>query len=195
MDMRGSMEVSPPQPLFGRALRAVAVLDASTKLSMLCIVFGWFFLNTLVVSLGVLEHGVRFFDMGAIMVDPTRLFFGVDTAVQRLLFGLICLACALAPVAPRLVPKPWAWLAYLAPLALMLVCGVVLYSRTSGEFFAAPSDAKSVSGNLVHFANNLVHQGSGLISRHISVGAGAYLALIGSVVLAVQGIRGVRHRP
>jgi hypothetical protein len=177
----------------GRVVRAFGELETSTKLAMLCVVFGWYFTNTLVVTLGSLEHGVRFFDMAAVIADPMRLFFGVETSLQRVLFGVVCLACAAAPLAPRLVKGRAGWLVYLLPLALIIGCGAILYSRTSGEFFATPSDAKSVTGNLIHFANDLARRGSGLVSRHIAVGGGAYLALIGSLVLAFQGVHAFRQ--
>jgi len=191
MDTPQSMEIS--RPLQARTVRAIAEIDVSAKLAIVCVLFGWFFMNTLVVSLGSLQHGVHFYDMAAVIADPTRLFFGVDTSFQRVFFGLICLVCLAAPVVPHLVHGKAAWLAYLAPLALILVCGILLYSRTSGEFFSAPSDANSMSGGLLRFANDLVRQGSDLVSRHIAVGAGGYLALIGSAILAAQGVRRLRH--
>lgn len=193
MDTPHSMDVSSTQPLFGRALRAVAELDGLSKAAIVCVVFGWFFMNTLVVSLSSLKHGVRFFDMSAVISDPSRLFFDVDTPMHRMCFSLICLVCLAAPIAAHLTKKRVAWLGYLAPLALILICGILLYSRTSGEFFAAAPDAKSMSGTFIRFAHDLVHRGSDLVSRHISIGAGGYLALIGSVVLAVQGLRRLRR--
>jgi len=189
------MDVSASHPPFGRAVHAVAALEGSSKLAVVCVLFGWFFMNTLVVTLGSLQHGVRFFDMSAVIADPSRLFFDVDTPFHRICFCLTCLLCLSAPLAPHLVKKRSAWLGYLAPLALILVCGALLYSRSSGDFFAAPTEAKSVSGNFIRFANNLVHHGGDLVTRHIAVGAGGYLALIGSLVLAVRGVRGLRHAP
>jgi hypothetical protein len=194
MDTPRSMDISSARAPLGRALRAVMALEGSTRLAMICVIFGWFFMNTLVVSLGSLEHGVRFFDLGAVIADPMRLFFGVDNSLQRIGFGLVCLLCVAAPLAPHMTARRSAWFAYLAPLVLMVVCGAVLSARTSGEFFATPADAKSVSGNFIRFANDLVRQGSGLVSRHVSIGAGGYLALIGSAVLAAQGLRYFRQR-
>ncbi len=194
MDTPRSMDISAARAPLGRALGAVMALEGSTRLAMICVIFGWFFMNTLVVSLGSLEHGVRFFDLGAVIADPMRLFFGVDSALQRIGFGLVCLLCLAAPLAPQLIPRRSAWFAYFAPLVLMVVCAVVLNARTSGEFFATPGDAKSVSGNFIHFANDLMRRGSGLVSRHVSIGAGGYLALIGSAVLAAQGLRHFRQR-
>ncbi len=145
------------------------------------------------MSLGSLDHGVRFFDMGAVIANPMRLFFGVDAPFQRGVFGLICLLCAAAPLVPFLWPSRSAWLAYFVPLALMLLCAVLLYSRTSGEYFVVPNHAGAAGNSVIRFANDLVHKGSALVSRHIAVGAGGYLALIGSAVLAAQGMRRLRH--
>jgi hypothetical protein len=166
-------------------------LDAVSLAALVAVFIGWFFVDTLVARLGALEHGVRFFDISSVIADPMRIFFAADTSWQRFAFGLLCFAALLAPlIAMRRVS--WAWMLHFAPLLLMLACGAVLYSKTSSEFFAAPSDAPTVAGNVIRFANNLVHQGSGLVSRHISIGPGGYLAFLGSVVLAVQGVR--RHR-
>ncbi len=194
MDLPRTLDVAATQSLLSRAVRAAGELDASAKLAIICVVFGWFFMSTLVVSLGSLEHGVRFFDMGAVIANPMRLFFGVDAPFERWLFGLLCLFCAAAPLAPFIWPAKSAWLACLAPLALMLLCAAILYSRTSGEYFVAPSHASNTASSVIRFANDLVHKGSGLVSRHIAIGAGGYLALIGSAVLAAQGVRRLRRR-
>jgi hypothetical protein len=193
MDAPQRMEIPSSQPLLGRVGRGLAALDASSKLAIICVVFGWFFMNTFVVTLGSLEHGVRFFDMSAVIADPTRLFFGGDTPFHHGFFGLVCLACLIAPLTPHVMKMRSAWFGYLAPLALILACGVLLYWRTSGELFGPPSDPKALSGGLIHFANDLVRRGSDLVSRHVSLGTGSYLSLIGSAVLAVQGVRRSRY--
>jgi len=195
MDTPGSMEVSTPGTLPARAASALASLPLSTKLAMVCLLFGWFFTKTLVVSLGSIEHGVRFFDMSAVIADPMRLFFGIETTLQRIAFGVICLLCVFAPLAPRLTKERSAWLWYAAPFVLILVCGVTLSWRTSGEFFTAPGDAGSLTGSLVHFANDLARRGGDVINRHLTIGGGAYLALIGSLVLLFQGLSGYRRDP
>ncbi|MDB6082820.1 MAG: hypothetical protein JWN43_701 [Gammaproteobacteria bacterium] len=193
MDAPHSMEVPSTQPLFGRAVRALGELEGSSKLAIACIVFGWFFMTTLVVSLGSLRHGVRFFDMSAVIFDQSRLFFDVDTPFHRMFFASLCLLCLLAPLVPHMVKSKFAWAGYLAPLALILVCAVVLYSRTSGEYFAVPADTRSLSASFIRFASDWVHRGSDLVWRHVAIGGGAYLALIGSLILAVQGIRRFRY--
>lgn len=151
----------------------MATLEASGSLAVAGILIGWFFIDDLVVSLGSLHHGVRFFDMSAMIADPARLFLGVDSSMHRLLFGLICLACLAAPLAaPQLIRNRVAWLAHLAPLALVVLCTALLYSRTSAEFFA----------------DDVARHG-GLAGQYISLGAGGYLALIGSLLLGIQGVR------
>jgi hypothetical protein len=205
MDAPPTLDVSTGRPLLGRGVQAFLELESSSKLALVIVAMGWFFMNTLVASLGSFQLGVRFFDMSAVIGDPTRLFFGVNAPFQRIFFGLICLACLVAPLAPHLevAPTPLEpiplekgkslWLCYAVPLVLMLVCGVLLYLRTSGDFFADPGDPNSMTGSLMHFANGLVRRGSDMVSRHISVGAGAYLALLGSSVLASQGVRRFRR--
>jgi hypothetical protein len=69
---------------------------------------------------------------------------------------------------------------------------LTLYWRTSGQLFAPPDDPKSMTAGIINFANDLVHRGADIVSRHVSVGAGTYLALIGAVVLFVQGVRRYR---
>jgi hypothetical protein len=174
---------------FARMRRAAGQLETLSKWAIACIVVGWFFTDTLVASLASLHRGIRFFYLPAVIADPTRMFFGVDYTMQSALFSLVCLACVLAPVAAHLSTHRFARLGYLAPLLLIVLCGALLYSKTSGDFFASPSD-NGIGTSVVHLANRLVARGSDLVSRHVAIGAGGYLAAIASVVLAVQGIRG-----
>jgi hypothetical protein len=174
---------------FARFWRAAARLETSSKWAIVGIVVGWFFTDTLVTSLASLHRGIRFFYLPAVIADPTRMFFGVDYSMQSALFSLVCLACLLAPVAAHLSTHRFARFAYLAPLTLIALCGAILYSKTAGDFFAAPGD-NGIGTSVVHLANRLVARGSDLASRHVAIGSGGYLAAIASVVLAVQGIRG-----
>ncbi|HTD74420.1 MAG TPA: hypothetical protein VK652_12905 [Steroidobacteraceae bacterium] len=175
--------------LIARVIRTAAELDTVSKFALLCIFFGWFLVDTLLVTLGSLQHGVRFFDISSVIADPTRLFFGVQGFARRFIFSGVCALCLLAPLLPHLRRGRENWLGYLAPLVLIMICGVLLYSRTSSELFATPTDAGRAGSSLIRFANGLVHQGSGLVARHVSVGVGGYVALIASMVLALRGIR------
>jgi hypothetical protein len=192
MDTPSDVQSADRPTLLSNLTRAAAQLETPSKFALLCIFFGWFFADTLVVTLGSLQHGVRFFDMSAVISDPTRLFFGIQGPLHRIVFGVVCILCLLAPVLPHLRRGRANWLAYLAPLILMVICGALLYSRTSSEFFAASGDAVSPGGNLIRFANGLVRHGSGLVARHISVGVGGYLAMIAGLVLALRGARHFR---
>jgi hypothetical protein len=194
MESPESLPAAPAAAPMADILRAARRIDGAGRMAMLAIFVGWFFLDTLVASLGSLQHGVRFFDISSAIADPTRIFFAADVSWQRGLFVLLCLFCLLAPILPhwrtahRRTAR-WAWAAYLAPLALMAACGVLLYSQTSSELFSAPPDAQSWSSSVIHLANGLVHRGSGLVARHVSIGTGGYLAFAGSLALAVQGMR------
>jgi hypothetical protein len=184
---------SPGESGFARVWRAAGRLETSSKWAIVCIVVGWFFTDTLVTSLASLHRGIRFFYLPAVIADPTRMFFGVDYSMQSALFSVVCLACALAPVAAHLSTHRFARFGYLAPLVLIALCGAMLYSKASGDFFSATSD-NGIGNSVVHLANRLVARGSDLASRHVTIGSGGYLAAIASLVLAVQGIRGYRKQ-
>jgi hypothetical protein len=193
MDTPSNVQSADSPTLLSNLTRAAAQLETASKFALLCIFFGWFFADTLVVTLGSLQHGVRFFDMSAVIADPTRLFFGIQGPFHRIMFGALCVLCLLAPLLPHLRAGRANWLAYLAPLILMVICGGLLYSKTSSEFIAAAGDTGSPGSHLIRFANDLVRHGSGLVARHISVGVGGYLALIASLVLALRGARHFRN--
>lgn len=193
MDTPQSLHVTQAPSPVAQLWRAAGQIDTVSLSAMLAIFIGWFFIQTLVVSIGSLQHGVRFFDLSAVITDPTRIFFNTDRSFQRVLFGLICLLCLLAPVLPHWRRTRLAWTAYLAPLALMVISGALLYAKTSGDFFAAPGDAGSLGGNVIRFANDLAHRGSGLLAEHISLGFGGYLAFAGCVVLAMRGLKQLRR--
>jgi hypothetical protein len=138
-------------------------LDTASLIALFCIFLSWFFIDTFTVTLGSLQHGVRFYDLPAVIADPTRLFFGIAATLRTFLFGVLRL------------------------------CGALLYYRTSGEFFAMTAEPASMAGNLIHFANGLVHRGSGAVARHVSIGVGGYLGFAAALLLAVSGVRGFRR--
>src|SRR5580700_6031671 len=121
-------------------------MGRSSQIAIVCVFFGWFLVDTLVVTLGSLQHGVRFLDMSAVIADPSRMFFGLQGSMHRVFFIPLCIFCIFAPLWPVFRPIRVLWLSYLAPLALMVICGALLFSRTSGEFIAAPSNAGRVGG-------------------------------------------------
>jgi hypothetical protein len=188
MDVPQDIEI-PPLSLAQRMTAAVSDLDALSQFALVCLIIAWFFADTLVVALGSLKSGVRFYDLSAVIGDPSRLFFSIDTTFSVVAFGALCLACVLVPLVPHFFRGRLAWFAYCAPLALIVTCAVLLYSRASSEFFTAPALANSLGGKVVRFANSLVHQGGGLVSRHVAVGFGGYLGALCAVVLAIQGFR------
>ena len=161
----------------------------TSQSAILAIFIGWFLLDTLAVTIGSLQHSVRFFDIFAAIAEPSRILFGVDSWLQRIAFGSLCLACLAAPLLARRWNVRFGRWASLAPLVLMVGCGSLLYSRTSAEFFAEPSDLGSIGHSVMRIANSLARQGTSLVSRHISIGLGGYVAFAGALVLAFDGLR------
>jgi hypothetical protein len=192
------------QPVFSETaptpnpwLRALGRLEPLTWLALICIVAGWFFLNTLVVTAGPWHRAVHFYELAAIIANPMRLFLGINRAQLPAIiaFSLLCLAVLCTPLAPYLARVREAWLAYVTPLALMLICGAWLYARTSGDFFNTAADTGTLTSDVVRFANDLFHRASQPVARRVSIGAGSYVAIIGCLLLAWHGIRRYRGRP
>jgi hypothetical protein len=75
----------------------------------------------------------------------------------------------------------------------MLLCALLMYARNSGELISTASDAQLVSDSMIRLANSIARRGAALVSHHVAVGAGTYLALIGSAVLAGQGVQRLRQ--
>jgi hypothetical protein len=141
MDAPGNLQTAVPPSLAARLREAAGQIDLSSKIAIACVFFGWFLLDTLVVILGSLQHGVRFFDISEVIANPSRMFFGLQGSLHRMFFIPLCVVCLYAPVLPHLRRIRLLWLSYAAPLALMVICGALLFSRTSREFIAAPSNA------------------------------------------------------
>jgi hypothetical protein len=195
MDAPGNLQTAAPPTLAARLLKAAGQIELASKVAIVCVFFGWFLVDTLVVTLGSLQHGVHFFDISAVIADPSRMFFGLQGSAHRVFFIPLCIVCLFAPLLPHISRTRVLWLSYIAPLALMLICGVLLFWRTSGEFIAAPSNASRAAGNIIQFANDLVHHGGDLVARHVSIGIGGYLALAAGIVLALRGVRRFRSAP
>jgi hypothetical protein len=163
-------------------------VDARTWIAMACIAAGWFGLNTLEATFGPLQHVAHFYDLPAIMTDPRWLIRGVSASHNfgTVVFGSLCVLVILAPVVPRLGYPRTAWLGLL-PLALMLLCGIVLYVKSSATHIEAGDGAGKVGEYLARWANGAVSWTGDVVSRHIAIGAGGYLAFIASGWLAAQG--------
>jgi hypothetical protein len=174
-------------------MRADGKLDTASLIALFSIFLGWFFIDTLAVTLGSLQHGVRFLDVPAVIADPSRMFLGIDRSWRTYAFGGLCVLCLLSPFAALVGRGRWIRVAHWAPLVLMLICAALLYWKTSQELLTPSGDAASVSSKVVRFANGLVHRGSGVVARHVTVGVGGYLAFLGSIVLALSGLRGSRR--
>ena len=178
-----------------KLVTAFVKLDSLSKVALVCLFLGWFCTDTLVASWGSLRHGVRFFAMPAVIADPSMMFFNIPLSLRVLQFAVLCLACIAAPLLPHLYRRPRLALANLAPLALLLVCAGLLYQRTAGDVLPAPHDADGIAARTVGLANRLLNRGSAVVSHHVSVGLGGYLALLACAALAVQGVRQLRGAP
>ncbi|HET6555009.1 MAG TPA: hypothetical protein VFG49_15890 [Dyella sp.] len=182
------MEATPSTPARQPPLRAIARWDPLTWLAVICLLLGWFYVKCLIVWVSGIEHGVRFYDLPAIVLKPSQLFFGVRHyyLLLALPFGALCLACIYALLLPYQGLPRETWLLHLLPLIVLVGSYALLYHRTGHELIR--TDPDTVAGDLTRLANNLWSRGTGLVTRHVSVAGGAYVALAGSLFLAARGL-------
>jgi hypothetical protein len=172
----------------------VRQVDRQTWIALLGLVVGWFFLATVVTTVGPVQQKYHFFDMLTVMLNPAWLLYGMGSShpFEAVVFGLLDVGVLVLPLVPYAVRTRSSWLLSTAPLLLMLLCGVELYRRTAGPYFEATERGGSWAHSLVHFGNSVAEGIGNTVARHISIGLGAYLALLASLFLAVRGLRAFR---
>lgn len=188
-------EPSPAVPPVPDALPAAPVsLGALEVVAAAAIVLGWFGLATLVTDYGAVTLRFHFYNLWTVLANPTRLLTGMQQGdgPQSFAFGLLCLLVGLGILLPLRIRQRNAWLAYLGPLALMLVCGVLLYHESTVERFADSGNYGSLGSQAVQLANAMSDRMSAAVGRRISLGAGAYLAFAGCLLLAARGLQRYR---
>ena len=171
-------------------------LDAAALAALIVLVLGWFWMTTLVTQFGDLQLRFHFYQLWSVLENPTRLLSGSgdgDT-LTTVLFGGVCLLAALAVFLPYRVPQRSAWLASLAPLALMLVCAVLLHQRTSGDVLVDTGRQGNLGSAAIAFANQLAGRLTQAAATHIRLGLGAYVSFAASAVLAWRGLVQYRAR-
>jgi hypothetical protein len=161
-----------------------------------CIALGWFAMDTLQVSLGGMGVGTRFYELLAVQRHPSVLLFGSRDAygAEIFWFALLCsgvLGAALAPqFAPALASRRRGTSAGILPLALMALMGAALYRGGLRLDAAAPPD--SLRADLLRLAQDALQRAQGGLARHVTVGSGAYLSLLASLLLAVRSLARLR---
>jgi len=172
--------------------------DWTVLLAVACLVCSWFFMNSLITDLGVMQLTFRFYNVLTLMHAPGRIAigpYGDRATLDAWLFGTVCVLAALAALAPVISRRKIAWLGCVAPFALMALCGAILYHTLSQDLIADNGTLGETGSRFIQFANQLANRVGGVVTRQIHVGAGGYLALAASAVLAVKGLRGYLAAP
>lgn len=170
--------------------------DIATIIAVACILIGWFLMSTLVTRVGRLELPFRFYEMGALIAKPALIVMGMGSgqSAKTILFGILCVLAAAAPLVPYFRKTSAGWLLSAAPLVLMVICGVLFYTKVSPPYFQADSDSGALGQSLVDIANDLAGRMTGVVARRVSVGVGAYVSLAASIVVLVRGWTQFRRR-
>jgi len=173
--------------------RAAARLDSAALAAVAVILIGWFAMSTLVTDFAGLRQGFHFYEMWALVRNPARLFTGIgDDRLRLVLFAVLCFAALVGVFASYRYPQRAALLAYLVPLALMIVSGVLLYARASSDYLADDGRYGALGSQLMHWANNAANSLGHAAARRVRIGLGAYVSFAACLFLAARGL--VKYR-
>lgn len=166
-------------------------IDAVTVIALACIAASWFWLTALVTDLGRVELRFHFYDLWTLIDEPGLLLTGIGKghSVAGFAFGALCIAAVLSPLAVMRRDTTITRLAGTIPLLFMLVFGGWLHMKTSGDYFSTRADADSLGGQLVQLANSVAHDLVDRVAERVRFGAGAWLGLVASGVLAAWSAR------
>jgi hypothetical protein len=170
-------------------------IDHAALAALAAIGVGWFLMTTLVVNFGLWQESVRFYDVWAVIQDPGGRLTGINRShpLTTFGFGVLCAAAILVPAISALRNRSDARLTYLAPFALMIITCAVLYAKSSTSYFPADSDPHSLSSFVARIAQGAVTRVGDTLASRLSIGAGAYVALACSCLLAGRGLQMFRR--
>lgn len=171
-------------------------LDWTVLVAVAGVACSWFLMNSLTTDLGFLQIQFRFYDVLTLMHAPRSVLTGPSGDSAQLdawLFGTVCVLAILAALAPLVSQRRIAWLGCVAPFALMAIVGAVLYHTLSQDLIADQGNFGDTGSQIIRFANSLADKVGSVVTRQVHVGAGGYLALASTAVLAVKGLLGYHN--
>ena len=165
-------------------------VDPLVMIGLAGIFLGWFVLDLVEIRMGPVRHTLKFFEMLAAIIDPTRVLMGLDSGhmLSSIVFGLVCALLLLACHVGSLPPRRLRPMLVCAPLALMLMTALLLYLRMPGDLFADPGRGAPILSDLVRLANDVFNRGAAAITR-ASAGPGLWVSGAGCALLAWNGCR------
>jgi hypothetical protein len=170
-------------------------VDRAALIALAAIAVGWFLMATLVVDFGLWQDRIRFYDVWAVIQDPGGRLSGITRAhrLTTLGFGLVCAAAILAPAVSIFYKRKVAWLTYLVPFVVMAISCAVLYARSSTSYIHTDSSGHSAGAFFARLAQAAVTRVGDTVATRISIGAGAYVAMLCSFFLALRGLKRPRR--
>jgi len=166
-------------------------MDWLLLILVVCLACSWFLMSSLTTDLGFTQLQFRFYHLLALIRTPRLFFTGADGDVTPLdirLFAVVCALVIVAALAPLYSKHRLAWLGCFAPFVLMVVVGAIVYHITSQPTFADDGSYGATGTTLIKFANSVVGDVGGMFAHQVHVGAGAIIAPLAALILAIKGV-------
>jgi len=168
-------------------------IDRAALVALAAIIVGWFLMATLVVDFGLWQERIRFYEVWSVIQDPGGRLSGVGRAhaLTTLGFALVCAVAVMAPAISIVRKRKELRFTYLIPLLVMVISGGVLYAKSTAAIHT-DANVHSASALFARMAQVAVSRIGDTVAARLSIGLGAYVALLGSCLLAVRALTSLR---
>lgn len=157
-----------------------------TLIALAALIVGWFFLPAVSMNLGFMgKNSVTFYEGLKLLNSGGIAALGGGSAG---IYGLLVFVSLLAVLLPQVWSDRRAGFAMAAPLALMLLVGIISYFKVSSQFSAGEEAAEAFGGaEFQQMARAAAEQAAAEMRKAISIGLGTYVSVIAAAFLAWQG--------
>lgn len=161
-------------------------------ISIAALIVSWFLLNTLTIQLTPsMKQGISFWQiLSAINSPETFAALQQNSGQGAGIYGFFGFAALAGPFLSRFWRHPAAHLGYVLPFAFMLIIVLMVYSGINDGISSAGDMAQAFGGSqakemVASMTAKLMKQ----VMQAISLGLGAYLAIVASGYLGFIGIK------
>lgn len=159
--------------------------------ALVALIVGWFFLPAVSLNLGFMGNNSVTFYQGLKLLNSGGIAaLGGGSAG---IYGLLVFVSLVAVLLPQFWSDRRAGFGMAAPLALMLVLGIVGWFKASSQFSGGAEAAANFGGEeFQQMARAAAEQAAAEMRKAISIGLGTYLSVAAAAFLAWQGWRKTR---
>jgi hypothetical protein len=171
------------------AKQVTAAVGIPTLVALSAVFIGWVFMNTFSIHVyGDHHEGISFYGIMKLINNSDQLnaqVLGGGASGGAGFYGFLVYLSVLLPLVPHIIKNRNAWLAYTAPLALMLTTLFTVYWKIKSGFSDSAEGMRALGGGRIA---DIASEMFSAMMKAVSMGMGFYIALAAAGYLAARGI-------